>query len=72
MVVAHRSEPERVCMRRQGKSEREAMFYCHAKRRQVTLDRCLLGYMNAHALDIKGSACWMCGQGRANRRDYAV
>lgn len=74
MVVAHRPtrEPRHMYERRQGKSEREVMFYCHAKRRQVTLDLCLLGYMNAHALDVTKSACWRCGQGRRNRSDYAM
>lgn len=46
-------------------------FYCRARRRRVTLDKCLDDYLQANAFNARRSACWRCPQGRKNREDYA-
>lgn len=48
------------------------MFYCRHRRRTVSLDQCLDGYLNANAFPIRGSACWRCVQGWQIRRDFAA
>lgn len=46
-------------------------FYCRARRRRVTLDKCLNDYLDANAFNQKRSACWRCPQGRRNRENFA-
>ncbi len=49
----------------------EDEFYCRARRRRLTLDKCLEDYVDANAFNSKRSACWRCPQGRTNREEYA-
>lgn len=50
----------------------ENMFYCRARRKRQTLDKCLDDFVNANAFEDRRSACWRCPQGRANRADFQV
>jgi hypothetical protein len=47
-------------------------FYCRARRRRVTLDKCLNDYLDANAFSQRRSACWRCPQGRRNRECFAL
>lgn len=49
----------------------EDEFYCRARRRRVTLDKCLNDYLDANAFNDRRSACWRCPQGRRNREAFA-
>jgi len=49
----------------------EDTFYCRARRRRLTLERCLEDYLDANAFNQRKTACWRCPQGRQNREDYA-
>lgn len=46
-------------------------FYCRARRRRVTLDKCLNDYLDANAFSQRRSACWRCPQGRRQREAFA-
>ncbi|MBP7126606.1 hypothetical protein KBD49_09605 [Myxococcota bacterium] len=46
-------------------------FHCRARRKELTLDKCLNDYLEANAFDRKRSACYRCPQGRRNREAYA-
>jgi hypothetical protein len=46
-------------------------FYCRARRRQITLFKCLDDYMNSNAFEKRSSACWRCQQGRVNRENFS-
>lgn len=46
-------------------------FYCRARRRRLTLGKCLDDFLNANALDKRSSACWSCLQGRDNRESFS-
>jgi hypothetical protein len=46
-------------------------FYCRSRRDQVTLEKCLDGYMEANAMERRRSACFRCPQGRRNRENFA-
>lgn len=47
-------------------------FYCRARRRRLSLEKCLADYCAANAFDNRKSACWRCPQGKNNRREYAL
>jgi hypothetical protein len=49
----------------------EDTFYCRARRRRLTLERCLDDYLDANAFNQRKTACWRCPQGRLNRQNYA-
>lgn len=49
----------------------EDTFYCLARRRRLTLEKCLDDYLDANALARKRLACYRCPQGRENRHCYA-
>jgi hypothetical protein len=49
----------------------EEAFYCRARRRRLTLGKCLDDYMNANAFEDKKSCCWKCPQGRRNRTEFS-
>lgn len=46
-------------------------FHCRARRKELTLDKCLNDYLEANAFERKRSACYRCPQGRRNREVYA-
>jgi hypothetical protein len=46
-------------------------FYCRARRKELTLDKCLNDYLEANAFEKRRSACFRCPQGRKNRELYA-
>lgn len=46
-------------------------FYCLARRRRLTLGRCLDDYLNANALTERKKVCYRCPQGRQNRQCFA-
>jgi hypothetical protein len=47
------------------------VFYCRARRKDLTLDKCLNDYLEANAFDKRRSACFRCPQGRKNREGFA-
>ncbi len=49
----------------------EDLFYCRARRRRLTLEKCLDDYVDANAFSTRRVVCWRCPQGRQNREDYA-
>ncbi|MBR56864.1 MAG: hypothetical protein CMH54_02275 [Myxococcales bacterium] len=49
----------------------EDEFYCRARRRRLSLGKCLNDYCNANAFEDRKSACWRCPQGQNNRSDYS-
>ena len=49
----------------------EDIFYCRARRRRLTLDKCLTDYTDANAFSDRRACCWRCPQGRRNREGYA-
>ncbi len=51
--------------------EESDVFYCRARRRRLTIGKCLVDYMNANALERKRAVCWHCTQGLQIRRLYA-
>lgn len=42
-------------------------FYCRARRRKLTIGKCLEDYVTANAFDKNKSACWRCPQGKKTR-----
>lgn len=46
-------------------------FYCKARRRQITLFKCLDDFVNANAFEKRSAACWRCQQGRLNRENFS-
>ena len=46
-------------------------FYCRARRKELTLDKCLNDYLEANAFEKRRSACFRCPQGRKNRELFA-
>jgi DNA replication initiation complex subunit (GINS family) len=50
----------------------EDQFYCRARRRRLSLRKCLSDYCSANAFENKKSACWRCPQGKVNRCEYAA
>jgi len=46
-------------------------FICHARRKNMNLDKCLDDYLAANAFENKRSACYRCPQGRDNREGFA-
>lgn len=57
-----------------GTANSERWFYCETKRRRVPVGRCLDLYMDTNSganPDAKGSACYLCPQGKRNRASYA-
>jgi len=49
----------------------EDTFYCKARRKFLTLEKCLEDYLNANAFEKVRSACYRCPQGRRNRESFA-
>jgi hypothetical protein len=47
-------------------------FHCRSRRRDVTLDQCLDGYVEANAFERRRSACFRCPLGRKNREAFAA
>jgi hypothetical protein len=47
-------------------------FYCRARRKDLTLDKCLNDYVEANAFENRRSACFRCPQGRKNRETFAA
>ncbi len=46
-------------------------FFCHSRRKELGLDRCLDDYLDANAFENRRSACYRCPQGRENREEFA-
>ena len=46
-------------------------FFCRARRKEMTLDKCLNDYLESNAFEKRRSACFRCPQGRKNRECYA-
>lgn len=46
-------------------------FYCRARRRNLTLEKCLDDFMEANAFERRRSTCFRCPQGRRNRETFA-
>jgi hypothetical protein len=46
-------------------------FYCRARRKELSLDKCLNDYLEANAFERRRSACFRCPQGRKNREVFA-
>ncbi len=46
-------------------------FYCRARRKELTLDKCLNDYLESNAFEKRRSACFRCPQGRKNRELFA-
>jgi len=46
-------------------------FYCRARRKVLTLEKCLDDYLDANAFERRRSACYRCPQGRKNRECFA-
>ena len=46
-------------------------FYCRARRKELTLDKCLNDYLESNAFEKRRSACVRCPQGRKNRELFA-
>jgi hypothetical protein len=47
-------------------------FYCRARRKELSLDKCLNDYLEANAFENRRSACFRCPQGRKNRECFAA
>ena len=67
--MPRRSSAERATPRLEYLDDR---FYCKARRRRLTLDKCLSDYCTANAFERKKSACWRCPQGQINRKRYSA
>lgn len=46
-------------------------FHCRARRKMLTLNRCLNDYLESNAIRQRRSACFRCMLGRKNREIYA-
>lgn len=46
-------------------------FYCRSRRRQLSMEECLDGYVDANAFERKRCACFRCPQGRRYRETFA-
>lgn len=46
-------------------------FYCRARRKELTLDKCLNDYLESNAFEKRRSACFRCPQGRKNRELFS-
>lgn len=62
---------ERTNQPDEGPRRLEDEFYCRARRRRVTLDKCLNDYLDANAFNDRRAACWRCPQGRRHRENYS-
>ena len=47
------------------------IFYCSARRRRMTLERCLDDYVNVNAMTLRRRVCYRCPQGRTNRTVFS-
>lgn len=56
---------------RPGRLALEDSFYCRPRRVVVVLGQCLDRYLDANSFERKGSVCFRCPAGRANREEYA-
>lgn len=46
-------------------------FYCRAKRRRLTYQKCLDDYVSYNAFTVEKSVCYRCPQGLQNRKAFA-
>lgn len=46
-------------------------FYCRAKRRRLTYQKCLDDYVTYNAFSTDKSVCFRCSQGSCNRKAFA-
>jgi len=69
--VAQTTRIQQLQQMRPDPSERTDEFYCLARRRRLTLGKCLDDYLDANALTQRKKVCYRCPQGRANREAYA-
>jgi hypothetical protein len=46
-------------------------FCCRARRKELSLDKCLNDYLESNAFEKRRSACFRCPQGRKNRELFA-
>jgi hypothetical protein len=69
--VAETSRIRQLQELRPQPSERSDEFYCLARRRRLSLGKCLDDYLDANALTQRKKVCYRCPQGRANREAYA-
>ena len=61
----------RFTMKTPEVTDLEDKFYCRSRRKYVSLEACLDGYVDANAFDKKWSACFRCPIGMVNRRHFA-
>ena len=47
------------------------IFYCGARRRKMTLVRCLDDFVDVNAMTLRRRVCYRCPQGRRNRDTFA-
>lgn len=64
-------EMQEIRRNRAQRMSLEDEFYCRARRRRMTIERCLQDYVDANAFAVKRSACSGCHQGCGNRKAFA-
>mgnify|MGYP001618443400 CR=1 FL=1 len=50
----------------------ESLLYCRARRKKLSLDKCMSDFVDANAFGKRGIACWRCPQGKANRSGFCI